>query len=194
MRIYILLAHPNLDTLNGSFADIYEKTAKTYGHEVRRHNLGEMKFDPILWKGYKKRMELEPDLKQAQENIQWCEKWVIFYPIWWGSVPALLKGFLDRTLYSGFAYKYHENDPFWDKLLSGRSAQLITTCDAPSWWIAFMYRNSDLNMLKRACLEFCGVHPISVKRFSRIRYQSPEKVQSLIDSIPKLVPKLKNNF
>ncbi len=53
MKIYILLAHPDKDSFNGRLADAYENAAKNKGHEVRRQNLGEMKFDPILWKGIK---------------------------------------------------------------------------------------------------------------------------------------------
>src|SRR5680860_311601 len=120
MKIYLLLAHPDKDSFNGKIAESYYAVAKEKGHDIRIQRLGEMRFDPILWKGYKEVQELEPDLKQAQEHILWYEKWVIVYPIWWGNVPALFKGFLDRTLYSGFAYKYHDNDPFWDKLLKGR--------------------------------------------------------------------------
>ena len=187
MKTYILLAHPDKDSFNGRLTDAYEEAAKSKGHEVRRQNLGELNFDPILWKGYKTIQELEPDLKQAQENILWCEHWVIFYPIWWGSVPAIFKGFLDRTLYSGFAYKYHKNDPLWDKLLKGRSAHVITTCDAPWWWIWFQYRNSDMNMVRRATLEFCGVSPVKVTRIDRVKYlneaQRQEKISRIVKSI-----------
>jgi putative NADPH-quinone reductase len=142
-----------------------------------------MKFDPILWKGYKVIQELEPDLKQAQENIMWCNKWVIVFPLWWGAVPALLKGFIDRTLYEGFAYRNHDRDPFWDKLLKGRSAELISTCDAPSWWVWWQYRNSDLISMKRATLKFCGVSPVKSTRISRVRFLSKEERQRRIEKI-----------
>ncbi|WP_138991072.1 NAD(P)H-dependent oxidoreductase [Larkinella sp. C7] len=184
MKIYILLAHPDSDTFNGRIADAYENEARRKGHEVRRQNLGEMHFDPILWKGYKTIQELEPDLKQAQENIIWCAKWVIIYPIWWGSVPALFKGFLDRTLYSGFAYKYHTDDPFWDKLLKGRSAHVITTCDAPWWWIWWQYRNSDINTVRRATLEFCGISPVRLTRIGRMKYLND---QDRLDWLARIV-------
>lgn len=187
MKIYILLAHPDKDSFNGRLADAYENAAKNRGHEIRRQNLGEMKFDPILWKGYKVIQELEPDLKQSQENILWCNKWVIFYPIWWGSVPALFKGFLDRTLYSGFAYRYHKKDPFWDKLLKGRSAHVITTCDAPHWWIWWQYRNSDANTIKRATLEFCGFSPIKLTRVSRLKYLNEQQREKKIKKILKTI-------
>jgi NAD(P)H dehydrogenase (quinone) len=183
MKIYLLLGHPDKETFNGQIAEMYYQTAINKGHEVRFQRLGEMTFDPILWKGYKVIQELEPDLKQAQENILWCNKWVIVFPLWWGAVPALLKGFIDRTLNAGFAYKYHDNDPFWDKLLKGRSAELISTCDAPRWWIWWQYRNSDLNSLKRATLKFCGISPVKSTRISRVRYLSKEERQNKIEEI-----------
>jgi len=187
MKIYILLAHPDKDSFNGRLADAYENAAKNKGHKVRRQNLGEMQFDPILWKGHKIVQELEPHLKQSQENILWCNKWVIFYPLWWGSVPALFKGFLDRTLYSGFAYKYHTKDPLWDKLLKGRSAHVITTCDAPRWWIWWQYRNSDANTIKRATLEFCGFSPVKLTRISRVKYLTEQQREKSINKILKTI-------
>ncbi len=183
MNIYLLLAHPDAESFNGKIAEAYCKAAQEKGHQVRFQKLGEMQFDPVLWKGYKVAQALEPDLQQAQEHIAWCQKWVIIYPIWWGSIPALFKGFLDRTLYSGFAYKYHADDPFWDKLLKGRSAELITTSDAPWWWIWWQYRNSDLNAVKRATLEFCGISPVKVTRISRVRFLNQEARQAWIRKI-----------
>ncbi|MBW8361351.1 MAG: NAD(P)H-dependent oxidoreductase [Kaistella sp.] len=188
MKIYILLGHPDSETFNGEIMETYAKTAALTGHEVRIQQIGKMKFDPVLWKGYKEIQELENDLKIAQENILWCNRWVLVYPIWWGSVPALLKGFFDRTLYSGFAYKYHENDPLWDKLLKGRSADIITTCDAPKWWIWWQYRNSDLNTVDRATLRFCGFSPIRVKRIDRLRYKDFTKRKKILEEVKKWVP------
>lgn len=186
MRIYLLLAHPDKESFNGRIADAYEQTAIAQGHEVRRQNLGEMQFDPILWKGYRVPQPLEDDLVQAQQNLLWCQHWVIVYPIWWGSVPALLKGFFDRTLDKGFAYKYHKDDPFWDKLLKGRSAYVITTCDAPWIWIWWQYRNSDKNMVKWATLWFCGFNPIRFTRFDRLKYRDEPQRLKMLQKITSL--------
>lgn len=169
MRIYLLLAHPDRNSFNNALADAYEAEARAAGHEIRRQNLGELAFDPILRHGYHEVQPLEPDLQAAQEHILWCEHWVIVYPIWWGSVPALLKGFFDRALYSGFAYRYHKADPMWDRLLQGRSAQIITTSDAPNLWTLLAYRNSDLGTVKHAILGFCGIRPVRVLRLDRIK-------------------------
>ena len=94
---------------------------------------------------------------------------MLVYPIWWGSVPGLLKGFFDRVLYSGFAYSYHQTDPMWDGLLKGRSAHIFTTSDAPNIWTLLAYRNSDLGTVKNATLGFCGIRPVKVTRFDRMK-------------------------
>lgn len=67
MNIYILLAHPDKDSFNGQLADACQQTLLQNGHEVRRQNIDDLDFDPILWKGYAAVQELEPDLKLAQK-------------------------------------------------------------------------------------------------------------------------------
>jgi putative NADPH-quinone reductase len=175
MKIYLLLAHPNRESFNGALADAYQRAATAHGHEVRRQDLGELRFDPVLHKGYASIQELEPDLLAAQDNIKWCDRWVIFYPVWWGSVPALFKGFLDRALTPDFAFRYHDSGPLWDKLLQGRSAHIFTTSDAPWWWIAVQYRNSDVNAVKRATLQFCGISPVTVTRIDAMKDATSER-------------------
>lgn len=174
MNIYILCGHPFRKSFCGHLTDLYEQRALASGHNVRVQFLGEMKFDPILHMGYKDIQALESDLLQAQENILWCNHWVIIYPVWWGSVPALLKGFLDRTLHPGFAFKYRENSPWWDKYLKGRSAELIATSDAPGFWLNWMYRASDFRTLKTATLEFCGIKPVKTHRLDRVKHKNIE--------------------
>lgn len=169
MRIYLTLGHPDASSFNGAIADAYEAAAIAAGHEVLRQNLGELTFDPILRHGYAEVQPLEPDLAAAQENIAWCQRWVVIYPIWWGSVPALLKGFLDRVLLPGFAFHYHETDAMWDALLKGRAGHIITTSDGPNIWTLVAYRNSDLGTVKNATLKFCGIDPVKVSRFGGMR-------------------------
>lgn len=166
-------------------ADAYEKAAVANGHEVRRQNIGSMHFDPVLWKGYREKPPLEPDIKTAQANLLWCEKWVIFYPMWWGSVPAIFKGYLDRVLMPGFAFRYRENSALWDKLLAGRTAEMFSTCDAPVWWVWLQYRNTDVHMMKRAVLGFCGFGPVRHRRFGGLRTSSAEQRDKILQKVAK---------
>ncbi|MCF8277039.1 MAG: NAD(P)H-dependent oxidoreductase [Flavobacteriales bacterium] len=192
MKIYLLLGHPDSASYNGAIAHAYCQKAQELGHEVRFQKVGDLKFDPILHKGYKEIQALEPDLAQAQENLLWCDHWVVVYPMWWGSVPALFKGFLDRTLVPGFAFKYHKNDPMWDKLLKGRSGEIIRTSDAPTIWICLMYGNSDLGMIKNATMNFCGIKPVRVHRIDRVKDRSMEELEKKIQKVIHSIPKLRN--
>jgi NAD(P)H dehydrogenase (quinone) len=156
MRIFILLGHPDKETLSGEFANTYEQAAIKAGHEVKRLNIGDLQFDPILHKGYKVIQEYEPDLLKVQENITWCEHFVIIYPNWWGSMPALLKGFWDRAYMPRFAFRMHKNKFGWDKLLKGRTARVIILTGNPPFldWLAF---GNYSNAIKRSLLEFSGI-------------------------------------
>ncbi|WP_196259567.1 NAD(P)H-dependent oxidoreductase [Pelagibacterium limicola] len=186
MNIYLLLGHPDTSSFDAALADAYEDGARTAGHEVLRHNVGDMSFDPILHKGYNAIQPLEPDLLLAQDNIKWCDHWVIVYPVWWGSAPALLRGYFHRILLPGFAFHPHENDPMWDKLLAGKSGHIITTSDAPNLYTLLVYRNSDVVTVKTATLGYCGIKPVKVTRFGSIgrstgaqRTRHIERVRSL---------------
>lgn len=174
-KILILVGHSDSKGFCTALADAYEKGATDSRQaEVKRLNLYDLKFDPILHRGYNEIQPLEEDLVRAQELFRWANHIVIVYPVWWGSVPAILKGFLDRTLLPGFGFKYHQNDPFWDKLLTGRTARLIVTSHAPGWYNWIVGRDSAINMIRKTTLEFCGIKPVKVTRFGGIRGSTPE--------------------
>jgi putative NADPH-quinone reductase len=156
MRIFVFLGNPDKETLSGEFANVYEAEAKKAGHEVRRLNIGDLQFDPILHKGYKVIQELEPDLKTVQEDIQWAQHIVFVYPNWWGGMPAILQGFFDRTFMPHFAFHMHKNKFGWDKLLKGRTARIIICTGNPPIldWLAFGDFSASI---RRSLLEFAGI-------------------------------------
>lgn len=179
-NILVILGHPDKDSFCSALARAYIESARTTDSEVRELHLGELKFDPTLWKGYNRIQELEPDLVKAQELIQWSNHMVFVYPNWWGAMPALMKGFFDRVFLPGFAFKYRENSQLWDKLLSGRTAHLMVTMDTPPWYYRWIYHRPGHNEMKRTILGFCGIKVVKISEFAPIRDSSKQRREKWI--------------
>lgn len=185
-KVLIILGHPNKDTFCGSLAESYKKGAVKSGAEVREIFVSDLKFDPILHRGYKEIQELEPDLVRAQELIKWAEHLVFVYPTWWATMPALLKGFFDRVFLPGFAFKYRENSPFWDKYLTGKSARVIVTMDAPAWYNFLVYGNAGQKAVKRGTLQFCGIKPVKVTTIGGVKDMKKENLTGWLTKVENL--------
>ena len=176
-RILILLGHPAGDSFCNALADAYQAGAIAAGHTVERIDLHALAFDPILHAGYTRAQPLEPDLQAAQAAIARAEHLVFVYPLWWGGLPALLKGFLDRVLLPGFAFKYRDGSALWDRLLSGRSAHLLVTMDSPPWYYRWIDRMPGHRQMRRTILEFCGIRPVRISDFGPLRSADPARRQ-----------------
>lgn len=168
-NIAVILGHPDSDSYCASLAESYVQGARSKGHNIKLFKLGEARFDPVLHNGHNQRQELEPDLVEIREAILWASHIVFVYPIWWGSIPALLKGFFDRTFLPGFAFRYRENSIWWDRLLAGRSAHLIVTMDTPPWYYRWIYKMPGHNQMKITILEWCGIKPVKISSFGPLR-------------------------
>lgn len=168
-RILVILGHPRHDSLCGAIANAYVEGAKSTKNEIQQIFLGDLSFDPVLHNGYSTIQELEPDLVAGQAAITWAQHIVFVYPIWWGTMPALLKGFIDRVFLPGFAFRYREDSRFWDRLLSGRSAHLLVTMDTPPWYFRWVYRMPGHHQMKQTILEFSGITPVAISNFGPVK-------------------------
>ena len=90
-------------------------------------------------------------------------------------MPSIMKGFIDRTFLPGFAFKYRDNSQYWDKLLTGRSAELLVTMDTPSWFYRWIWNRPGHNEMKKTILGFCGIKVNRISDFSPIKGSSQEK-------------------
>lgn len=168
-RVLIILGQPERKSYGGALAAAYAEGARASGAEVREIFLGELRFNPVPLPGQIKPGELEPELAQAQQAIRWAEHIVFVYPIIWGTVPALVKGFVERALTPGFAVNFHENSFGWDPLLKGRSARLIVTLNTPPLVYRWLLGRPGHVTMKRAILQFCGVRPVRITDIGPIK-------------------------
>lgn len=160
-RILVLDGHPAEVSLCGSLADAYGAAARQAGHEVRMLRLHALAFDSDFGRaGYASPKPLEPDLQRVLDDLRWCEHLVLVTPMWWGGLPARLKGLFDRTLLPGLAFDTRKTS--WGlpaPLLGGRSARVVITSDTPGWFLRLAYRNALIWQLRGQILGFVGFRP-----------------------------------
>jgi len=157
-KIVVICGNPDADTFTGAVLDRYQAAAEDAGHEVKRYNVGEMDFDPILHKGYKEIQPLEPILLELQAAITECDHLVIAYPNWWCTMPASLKGLFDRFWLPGFAVDFNKATKRVEAHLTGKTARVYVISGSHSpfktWWQFGDYTNE----IQYGILGFAGIN------------------------------------
>jgi putative NADPH-quinone reductase len=185
-KILIINGHPNAESFNNGLFEAYKKGARTTGAEIREIVIKDLQFNPNLQFGYQKRTELEPDLLDAWEKIKWADHLVWVHPVWWGGLPAIMKGFIDRLFLPGFVFQNRENSVWWDKLLTGKTGHIITTMDQPGWYYWLVFGQPSINQLKKSTLEFCGIKPVKVTRIGPIKHSTLSWREKWLDKVEKM--------
>lgn len=158
-RILVILGHPDSqsDTYSGQVADMYQQVAAESGHEVKRVNIADLHFDPILHKGYREIQPLEPDLLAMQEEIKLADHIVVVYPNWWVTMPALLKGLFDRIWLPGFAFNFNKENGKVEQHLKGKTARVFVLSGSHSHFKTWWKFGDFTNEIQHGILGFAGV-------------------------------------
>lgn len=178
-KILLILGHPSKKSFCDALLTAYQKGAENAGAVCKTLYISDLDFNVNLSDGYKtvEAMQLEEDLASSQQLIQWADHIVMAYPNWWGFMPAITKGFIDRVFLPGFAFKHHSGKIFPEKLLKGKSLRLMVTMDTPKWWFYLVYRASQYQILKNIVFGYVGFDPIRFSTFGFIR-KSTEALRS----------------
>jgi len=181
-KILVIDAHPNANSLCTSLALKSFNEAKTKGKEVELLILRDLKFDPILRSGFVDGQTFEVDLQDAQKKITAADHLVWVYPNWWGVMPALLKGFIDRVFLPGWAFQYQKGSPLPKKLLVGKTAELIHTMDTPPFFYRWFMGSRGIKIMKSNILEFCGIKVTKTKLIGPVRGAQKDQIQNWLSS------------
>jgi putative NADPH-quinone reductase len=161
-HITIIQGHPDSSVTHygHALADHYAEGATDAGHEVKRIEVARIEFPLLRTKEeFEKGLPPEP-IARAQQAVVWADHLVILYPLWLGSMPALLKGFLEQVFRPNFAFVYGPSGRVVKKCLGGKTARIIVTMGMPALVYRWFFFAHSLKNLERNILSFCGIGPI----------------------------------
>lgn len=176
----IIDGHPDARSLTAELARRY---AAAHG-DARVLALRELDFDPSLRFGYRKRMQLEPDLVDAKRALAEARTVVVFTPLWWGSVPALLKGFFDRALLPQQEYRYTKLG-LVEGLLTAANGRLFLLADTP-WFLTPFTGLPAQTHVARGTLRFCGIRSVRTTRMLGVKDASSARIESWLSRAESL--------
>jgi putative NADPH-quinone reductase len=162
-RIVIVQGHPDPggDRYGHALAEAYRQGAREAGHEVEILPVAELDFPLLRTKRDFDDGEAPEAIRRCQQAILAADHLVIIHPLWLGSMPALLKGFLEQVFRPGFAFEKPETPGRpGRKLLKGKSARVIVTMGMPGFAYRWFYRAHAVKSLERNILAFTGFRPI----------------------------------
>jgi putative NADPH-quinone reductase len=161
-RITIIQGHPDSRErhFGHALADEYAKGAEDGSHAVKRIEVASLDFPLLRTKEEFEKLPPPESIKQAQDAIGWANHLVIFYPLWHGSMPALLKAFFEQVFRPGFAVAYQQSGRMPKKLLEGKSARVVITMGMPAFIYRWYFLAHSLKSLERNILGFAGIRPI----------------------------------
>jgi putative NADPH-quinone reductase len=159
-RIVIVQGHPDpaVGHFGQALSQAYEEGARAAGHELRVITIATLDFPLIRSRG-----EFEgpvpPAISAAQDSIRWAQHLALFYPLWLGAAPALLKGFFEQAFRYGFALGMGKSR-MPQRLLKGRSARVVVTMGMPAAAYRLLFRAHGVKSLDTAVLSLSGFRPV----------------------------------
>ena len=170
MRISTILGHPRSGSFNHALALAPVAQATENGHEVSFHDLQAEGFDPVLRAGEERGDgPLAPDIERHCREIAEADGIVVVHPNWWGQPPAVLKGWIDRVLRAGVAFRFDDGDAGEGVprgLLRARSAVVLNTANTSPDREARAFGDPLERIWKDCIFGLCGVSKVERHTFS----------------------------
>ena len=187
MNILIITAHPSHAGDTHTIASAYADVKRAKGHVVEIVDLytKEYKVDNFAFENIREFKKSKVQMK-FQEQIIWAHEVVIVHPVWWSAPPAILKNWVDLTIWPGIAYKYTPEGKVL-KLLQGRSAKVFATCGGPSWYYHLPFVMPLRTFWETCVFGFCGIDLVDIQVCGNLdKWKDEKRARHLAKFIAKV--------
>lgn len=198
MRVLTVLAHPMPESFAAACHRRLAEALGAAGHEVRSLDLNAMGFDPVMREGERRGYfaargaDLPPDVAEQLAHLRWAEGVVFVYPTWWYSLPAMLKGWLDRVFVPEETFTLGTRlNPIVGRLTNIRLIGGISTYGSPRWWISLVARDPGRRVimlgLKPLCARGCRTFWLGLYDMDRV---TAERRRAFLDEVGRLAARI----
>jgi putative NADPH-quinone reductase len=186
-RIVIIQGHPDPAGrhLCHALADAYAQGAAIAGNTVSRIELAMLDIPLLRSQAEFETGSLPPSLNAARDAIVSADHIVLIFPLWLGTMPALVKAFLEQVMRPGVAFAYQRTG-LPQKLLRGRSARIVVTMGMPAFAYRWFFFSHAMRSLNRNILGFVGMKPVRTTFFGMVAEADEAKRHRWIDEMQRL--------
>ena len=188
-KILLIVGHPDPEPKRfcRALADSYAEGAESAGHQIRRVDIASLDFPLLRSQDEFKADKVPAALKDAVDALTWSDHVVFVFPLWLGTMPALLKGFLEQVMRPGVAFAYPEAGGGWPKtILKGRSARLVVTMGMPGFVYRLWFLGHGIAGLRRNILGFVGIQPVRQTFYGLVEGVSDARRKAWLDEMRSL--------
>ncbi len=190
MKYLIIYSHPNPKSFNYAIQEVLRETLVKQGEEVRVRDLYALGFDPVL-KAYDfellEKGAVAEDVRREQEHVRWADVIIFVFPVWWNSLPAIARGYIDRVFSVGFAYNEKMQG-----LLPDKKVMVICTMNAPKEISEQSGALKAMNFtIGQSLADFCGMTLIDQKYFHSVALVSDDERKLMLQEARNMIKQRK---
>ena len=194
MKTLIVFYHP----YNGSYCNAILNAVQeglTKGeHSHKTIDLGKDGFDPVMRAkdlkafviygrtGDITHSDVDPIVIQYKRKLEWAERLVMIFPIWWMNLPAMMKGFVDKVIFPGVAYRM-EGSQMVSTLHSLKQVTIISTMNTPADIYRDVFDNSLEGSLIKGTFNQIGIHDVEWISINMVKQSGQEKREIWLEEL-----------
>lgn len=188
MNVLIIYAHPNHNSFNYAILQTVVQKLQEKQHEVKIRDLYDMNFNPVLKEDYFtiKNPMIPNSIQEEQRLVAWAEQLIFIFPTRWNGIPAILKGYIEKTFTNGFAFIFTDEEA--KGLLENKKSIIFQTTSQPEHYLKpYQLVASMVTVMDVGFLNFCGIETITHKFFYSVPYVDEQTKRGMLKEVEDIM-------